>query len=86
VAAAAGGPAVNGGLASGDQLTLAQLRGVVFPARRHSLRYGRIAAIGLVYKPVFMRLQLDYQAGVLARRRAAAGRRGCGCCGGCEPG
>ena len=73
--AAAGGPAViNGGLASGDQLTLAQLRGVVYPARRHALRYGRIAVIGLVYKPVFMRLQLDYQAGVLARKRAAQRR------------
>jgi hypothetical protein len=74
VAAAAGGLAVNGGYASGGQLTLASLRGVVYPARRHGLRYGRIAGIGLVYTPVFMRLQLDYQAGVLARKRAAQRR------------
>jgi hypothetical protein len=70
VATAAGG-LVNGGLASGEQLTLASLRGVVYPARRHGLRYGRIAGVGLVYTPVFMRLQLDYQAEVLARKRAA---------------
>jgi hypothetical protein len=72
--AAAGGPAVDGGYASGDQLTLARLRGVVFPARRHGLRYGRIAAIGLLNKPVFMQLQHSHQVEVLARRRAAQRR------------
>jgi Transglycosylase SLT domain len=73
VAAAAGG-LVNGGLASGEQLTVARLRDVVYPARRHGLRYGRIAGIGLVYTPVFMQLQRQHEAEVLARKRAAQRR------------
>jgi hypothetical protein len=72
--ATAAGPAVNGGFASGEQLTVDRLRGVMHPARRHGLRYGRIAAVGRVYKPVFMRLQLQHQAEVLARKRAAQRR------------
>jgi Transglycosylase SLT domain len=73
VAADAGG-LVNGGLASGEQLTAARLRDVVYPVRRHALRYGRIGGTGLVYTPVFMSLQRQRQAEVLARKRAAQRR------------
>jgi hypothetical protein len=73
VGADAGG-LVNGGLASGEQLTVARLRDVVYPARRHALRYGRIAGVGMVYTPVFMSLQRQHQAEVLARKRAAQRR------------
>jgi hypothetical protein len=70
---AAGGPAINGGYATGEQLTLPRLRDLLL-TRRHGLRYGRIAAIGLLDKPVFMQLQHDHQVEVLARRRAAQRR------------
>ena len=73
VAAAAGGLA-NGGLASGEQLSVARLRDVVYPARRHALRYGRIGGTGLAYTPAFMSLQRQHQAEVLARKRAAQRR------------
>jgi hypothetical protein len=73
VAFGAGG-LVNGGLASGEQLTPARLRDVLYPARRHGLRYGRIGGVGLVYTPVFMQLQRQHQAEVLARKRAAQRR------------
>jgi hypothetical protein len=74
VAAADNGPAVNDELASGEQLTLARLREEMFPARRHGLRYGRIAGVGMVYTPVFMQLQRQHQAEILARKRAAQRR------------
>ena len=73
VGADAGG-LVNGGLASGEQLTVARLRDVVYPARRHALRYGRIGGTGLAYTPAFMSLQRQHQAEVLARKRAAQRR------------
>ena len=73
-AAAASALTVDGGIVSGEQLTPARLRGVVYPARRHGLRWGRIGGTGLVYTPVFMRLQHQHQAEVLARKRAAQRR------------
>jgi hypothetical protein len=73
VGADAGG-LVNGGLPSGEQLTVARLRDVVYPARPHALRYGRIGGTGLAYTPVFMSLQRQHQAEVLARKRAAQRR------------
>jgi Transglycosylase SLT domain len=71
-AVAAGGPAVKGGPAPSNQLTMARIRDGRL-ARRHGLRHGRIAGAGLLNKSVFLQQQ-HRQVELLARQRAAQRR------------